>query len=53
MIDAYPRPLPPPDIIRLSSVDLDQARSMLNRFYYQIAVGAPGRRTTRRDSSPR
>ena len=42
MIDAYPGPLPQPDIIRLSSVDLDQARSMLNRFYYPIAVGAPG-----------
>jgi AraC-like DNA-binding protein len=30
-----------PDIVHFSSVDIDQARSMLNRFYYPVAVGTP------------
>ena len=30
-----------PDIAHVSSVDIDQARSVLNRFYYPVAVGVP------------
>jgi AraC-like DNA-binding protein len=30
-----------PDIVHFSSVDIDQARSVLNRFYYPVAVGTP------------
>jgi AraC-like DNA-binding protein len=41
MTDVYARSATLPDIVQLSSVDLDQARGLLNRFYYPIAVGAP------------
>src|SRR3954452_9176811 len=45
MGDVYPMSGPSyseaPDIIHFSSVDIDQARSVLNRFYYPVAVGAP------------
>ena len=30
-----------PDIVHFNSVDIDQARSVLNRFYYPVAVGTP------------
>jgi AraC-like DNA-binding protein len=30
---------PQPEIIHLSSLDVDQARAALNRFYYPVAVG--------------
>lgn len=30
-----------PDIMRFSSADIDQARSVLNRFYYPVALGVP------------
>jgi AraC-like DNA-binding protein len=30
-----------PDIVHFSSVDIDQARSVLNRFYFPAAVGTP------------
>ena len=45
MIDVFPT-IPPtysevPDIVHFSSVDIDQARSVLNRFYYPVAVGTP------------
>jgi AraC-like DNA-binding protein len=30
-----------PDVVHLSSVDIDQARFLLNRFYYPVAVGMP------------
>jgi AraC-like DNA-binding protein len=30
-----------PDIVHFSSADVDQARSVLNRFYYPVAVGLP------------
>ncbi|WP_239117524.1 helix-turn-helix transcriptional regulator [Paractinoplanes ferrugineus] len=30
-----------PDILHFSSVDIDQARTALNRFYYPVAVGIP------------
>ncbi|MFF5080008.1 AraC family transcriptional regulator [Actinoplanes sp. NPDC000266] len=29
------------DVVHLSSVDIDQARTLLNRFYYPVAVGMP------------
>ena len=45
MSDGYPRSGPPPsevpDITHFSSVDIDHARSVLNRFYYPVAVAAP------------
>ncbi|WP_433297514.1 AraC family transcriptional regulator [Actinoplanes sp. CA-030573] len=45
MGDVYPRSGPTyseaPDIVHFSSVDIDQARSVLNRFYYPVAVGTP------------
>jgi len=45
MGDVYPRFGPTcsdvPDIVHFSSVDIDQARSVLNRFYYPVAVGTP------------
>jgi AraC-like DNA-binding protein len=45
MADVYPRSGPTysevPDIVHFSSVDIDQARSVLNRFYYPVAVGTP------------
>jgi AraC-like DNA-binding protein len=41
MTDAFAGSLPQPDIVQLSSADLDQARSMLNRFFYPMAVSTP------------
>jgi AraC-like DNA-binding protein len=45
MVDVYPRSASPcpetPDVARFSSGDVDQARLLLNRFYYPVAVGAP------------
>lgn len=45
MIDVPQRAAPTapdsPDIVRFSSTDVDQARSVLNRFYYPVAVGTP------------
>jgi AraC-like DNA-binding protein len=45
MGDVYPMSGPTysevPDIIHFNSVDIDQARSVLNRFYYPVAVGTP------------
>jgi hypothetical protein len=45
MVDALPRtvasPTEAPDIVHFSSEDMDQARSVLNRFYYPVAVGMP------------
>ena len=45
MGDDYPRSGPShseaPDIVHFSSVDVDQARSVLNRFYYPVALGTP------------
>jgi AraC-like DNA-binding protein len=45
MVDVYPwsGPTPPeaPDILHFRSVDIDKARSMLNRFYYPLSVGTP------------
>jgi AraC-like DNA-binding protein len=41
MTDAYVSALPRPAINHLSSTDMDQATSLLNRFYYPVAVGAP------------
>ena len=45
MDDVFPRSCPTcsevPDIVHFSSVDIDQARSALNRFYYPVAVGIP------------
>ena len=41
MADALGYGLPRTEIVRLSSTDLDHTRSLLNRFYYPVAVGAP------------
>lgn len=45
MVDLYPRTVaaPPesPDVVQVRSANLDEARSLLNRFYYPISVGAP------------
>jgi AraC-like DNA-binding protein len=45
MVDVYPRFASTytemPDIVHLNSIDIDQARSLLNRFYYPVAVGTP------------
>ena len=45
MGDVYPRSGPTssevPDIVHFSSVDIDQARAVLNRFYYPVAVSTP------------
>jgi len=41
MTDAFALTMPRPDFIQLSSTDLDQVRSALNRFYYPVAVTAP------------
>lgn len=45
MIDVPLRAAPPsseaPDIVHFSSTDVDQVRSVLNRFYYPVAVGTP------------
>jgi AraC-like DNA-binding protein len=30
-----------PDIVQLSSTDVDHARTMLNRFYHPVAIGVP------------
>jgi AraC-like DNA-binding protein len=40
MTDAYASTVPQPDIVQLSSRDLDQVRSLLNRFFYPVAVAA-------------
>ena len=39
MTDADPSTLPQPDIVQLSSTNLDQVRCLLNRFFYPVAVG--------------
>jgi hypothetical protein len=41
MADTLVSALPRTEIVRLSSTDLDHTRSLLNRFYYPVAVGAP------------
>ena len=45
MIDVSPRTAPilpeGPDIVHFSSADIDQVRTLLNRFYYPVAVGMP------------
>jgi AraC-like DNA-binding protein len=41
MTDAFARALTQPDIVQLSCPDLDEARSMLNRFFYPMAVSTP------------
>jgi AraC-like DNA-binding protein len=41
MTDVYARTAPARNIVQLSSVDLDQARQLLNRFFHPVAVGAP------------
>jgi AraC-like DNA-binding protein len=45
MTDVYTRTVPAspqlPDIMQISSADIDEARALLNRFYYPIAIGAP------------
>jgi len=45
MGDIFPRSGPAyselPEIVHFSSVDIDQARSVLNRFYYPVAVDTP------------
>jgi AraC-like DNA-binding protein len=45
MDDVHPRSGPTcsevPDIVHFRSVDIDQASSVLNRFYYPVAVGTP------------
>lgn len=45
MVDVYPRSAPSypemPDFFHFTSVDVDQASSLLNRFYYPVAVGTP------------
>jgi AraC-like DNA-binding protein len=45
MVGVSPGPAPMfpegPDIVHFSSADIDQARILLNRFYYPVAVGTP------------
>jgi AraC-like DNA-binding protein len=41
MFDVFPQAALSPDIALLSSLDVDQAREMLNRFYYPVSVGTP------------
>lgn len=41
MADGYVAELPAVDVTRITSVDVDHARSVLNRFYYPIAVDTP------------
>jgi AraC-like DNA-binding protein len=45
MADGLPRPAPlipeGPNIVHLSSLGIDQARGLLNRFYYPVAVETP------------
>lgn len=45
MVDVYPRPASPhpeiPEILHFSSADVDQIRTVLNRFYYPVAIGIP------------
>ncbi len=45
MADVFPRSAHTwaevPNIVPFSSVDVDEARSVLNRFYYPVAVGSP------------
>jgi hypothetical protein len=45
MAVGYLADLTPAEITLSSSVDIDHARSMVNRFYYPIAVGTPDRTT--------
>ncbi|MBU2661913.1 AraC family transcriptional regulator [Actinoplanes bogorensis] len=45
MADVYPRSAHAlaevPDIVHFSGANIDKARSLLNRFYYPVAVGTP------------
>src|SRR3954447_14582632 len=41
MTDAARAITPQADILQLSSVDMDEVRTVLNRFFYPITVGAP------------
>jgi AraC-like DNA-binding protein len=41
MTDADPSTLPQPDIVQLSSTNLDQVRCLLNRFFYPVALTSP------------
>ncbi|HEU4350095.1 MAG TPA: AraC family transcriptional regulator [Actinoplanes sp.] len=45
MTDSDPRAVPAsgeaPTVVQISTADMDQARSLLLRFYYPISVGAP------------
>jgi AraC-like DNA-binding protein len=41
MTNAYAGPPSEPDVLRLNGADLDQARSVLNRFFYPMAVSTP------------
>ena len=41
MTDVYPSPPSQPQVVQLSRADLDQARSVLNRFFYPMAVSTP------------
>ena len=43
MTDAQPVTPPQPDVVLLTSANLDQARGLLNRFYYPVAVSVGGR----------
>src|SRR3954447_16674365 len=38
---ALPAPPETPDIMHFSSADIDQARGVLNRFYYPVTLGTP------------
>ena len=45
MVDLYSRTVAAapdaPDVVQISSADLDEARALLNRFFYPISIGAP------------
>jgi AraC-like DNA-binding protein len=41
MTDVYTGSTPGRNIVQLSGMDLEQARRVLNRFFYPVAVGAP------------
>jgi len=41
MVDVSTGIAPPADIVQVSSIDMDHARSVLNRFYYPTTVGTP------------
>ena len=43
MTDACPVTPPLPDVVLLTSANLDQARGLLNRFYYPVAMSVAGR----------